>query len=188
MDRPTFFTASTTRRIFAYMIDQLVISLLMLPVSLQMFFALSGDGVAEISIWLLVSCGLLVFFYQWLFLYFFGRTIGKFFLGLKLVSIHGNDLGFLQAGIRALSDQLSLFFSLAPRALAFFRIDRRQLSDLVAETQVVQDFPRLLVPARRWIFASFCVIYFSISGFLTLYKTIQSTEIANGYLIFYASR
>jgi len=76
-------------------------------------------------------------------------TPGKRLLGLAVVDLRGQRLGWPQAGARFLAGSLSwLSFNLG-HALAGWRADGRALHDLIAGTRVVASTP----PPRwgRWL-------------------------------------
>lgn len=69
-----------------------------------------------------------------------GRTIGHYAVGLKIVTIDGNKPRFWQALVRRLFDMIDLF-SCFPGLVAFILVQttphKQRLGDLVAKTLVV---------------------------------------------------
>jgi uncharacterized RDD family membrane protein YckC len=173
-----YYTANTWKRIFAYLTDGAIISILILPVLLKAFQSYAQNGFFELSWKWLVVGFVLQFLYKWLFLKLLGGTLGKLLFALRVVSVNGeSQLTWMQSFLRVFTDHFSIFFGKAPQAFMFYRFDRRHLSDWIAETRVVQFFPRRKYPHRRIFLATFLVIYLGIGGFLSAYKTYQNTEI-----------
>jgi uncharacterized RDD family membrane protein YckC len=174
-------TASTWRRVLAYGIDSIIMGLCFLPFWMQVWGSMLLDH--EVSVgwqWLGVVL-LLQLFYKWLFLYFLGGTLGKLFLGLRVVSRTGDEnLGLMQSFLRVLADGLSLFFGLAPRALALLRLDRTHVSDWVAETRVVQLAPQTMLMRRHWAVALIVVWISFFSQFSRVYQSLQSVDFEDG--------
>ena len=181
-----YYTANTWKRIFAYLLDSIFIGLLTLPMTLKAFQNYLQNNSIELE-WKWIVIGfLLQFSYQWLFLKLLGATLGMLLFGLRLISINGEPgLTWMQAFLRVFADHFSIFFGKAPQALMFYRFDRRHLSDWIAETRVVQFFPRRHHPERRLFLATFLVIYLSWSGFMSAYRTYQSSEISKWGIRFY---
>ena len=180
------YTASSWRRIIAYVIDQIIVGFLYIPVWIQVVDSwITSEAIQIEWKWLLVCFGF-QFLYKWIFLSLLGATVGKLLLGLQLVSVNTNKrANWVQCLLRIFADHLSLFFGMGPRALALMRFDRRHLSDWVAETQVKQLFPRMTHPKRRLILSLILFIYFSISGLLTASELIQRLEWDSNRLIIY---
>ena len=75
-----------------------------------------------------------------LFLRYTQASPGKLLLGLKIINLKGDKLSWKQSILRPLLTTVFgyiLFFG--AQAVAFFRPDRRQLVDLILNTQVVQE-------------------------------------------------
>jgi len=177
-------TASTWRRVLAYGIDSIIMGICFLPFWLQVWGSMLFDH--EISVgwqWLGVVL-LLQLFYKWLFLYFLGGTIGKLMLGLRVVNRTGEEgLGLMQSFLRVFADSLSIFFGLAPRALALLRLDRTHVSDWVAETRVVQLSPQRVLMRRHWL-AALVVIWISFfSQFSRVYHGLQAVDFEGGRIV-----
>ena len=186
---PDRYLASWPKRIAAYAIDSSLIWLSLLPLWLQLGATYFTTGEPTLTWnWLLAGL-LLVLFYQWMFLYFLGATIGKWIMGLRVVSIHHNqDLGLFQSLLRVLTNALSIFFGESLRALAFFRLDRRHLGDWVAETWVVQSQPLGHFPKRHWFLGLALVLMGFTSSFRDIYSLIQNVELVGDQIIFDADR
>lgn len=142
-----------TRRFYALYIDEglrLVFFLPFLPLML-------GDrekGLAALALAIVTSLAFRV-----CCLYFLGGSVGKLVCGLRVVDRGtGGPLEPIQAMLRVLADELSLFFAFAPRALVYFRWDRTHLSDWCAETRVVSLKEQSFIPKLRPVTGSVLVI------------------------------
>lgn len=182
-------TASTGRRVMAFLVDSIIGTLFMIPVWVQLLFSYFSGGLERGALaveprWILLS-GLLIFFYRWLFVFFLGGTIGKLLTGLRVISVHNptESLGLFQSFLRALTDGLSLFFGQSLRALAFLRYDRTHVSDWVAETRVVQFVPRKRLPQRRVWLAIFLVLISFWDAFQGIYMIIHRVHLDSGQLV-----
>lgn len=178
-------TASTWRRLAAYWMDSMVLGLCLLPFWFQVWGALVWGSEIAVSWRWLVAGVLLQLFYKWTFLYFMGGTLGKLIMGLRVVPRWDSqaDLGLFQSLLRVLTDALSIFFGMAPRALALLRLDRTHISDWVAETRVVQLDPQKQIMRRHWAVA-LLVIWVSFFGqFSDLYRRLQHIEFEGGQIV-----
>jgi uncharacterized RDD family membrane protein YckC len=177
---------SLFRRIVAFGIDSWIAGLFFLPVWIQLMGSLIRVGQMEVEIqWLLVCYGM-QFLYSWFFLYFLGGTLGKLMMGLRVVPARDPqvELGLFQSFLRVLTDQLSLFFGQALRALALVRLDRTHVSDWVAETRVVQLKPVNFKPRRHVLLALFIGVMSLTSQFREVDRIIQRVEFSEGRVIF----
>jgi len=182
----TYFTASTFRRTIAFVIDQVIILILFLPVGLESLNSYLVQGNFSVDLRWILACFLMKFFYQWLFLYFLGGTLGKLTMGVRLIPIHAGEnlsLGLMQSFIRVLADELSLFFGQGLKMLALLRLDRTHVSDWVAETRVVQFHPRLHRPRRRVILGIGLCFILSMQTLKGVYSTLQKTSLQRGQLV-----
>jgi uncharacterized RDD family membrane protein YckC len=190
---PHYFVASWPKRITAYWIDSIITWFCLLPVWIQLIGTYFTDGAPILSVkWLIVGI-LLALFYQWMFLYFLGGTLGKLLVGLRVVSIHqsqefGQDLGLFQSLLRVLTNGLSIFFGDALRALAFLRLDRRHVGDWVAETRVVQSTPLGHFPRRHWVLGIVIFFLSFTSSFRDFYTLLQKVEVVGDQIVYDADR
>ncbi len=169
--------AETWRRLLAYFVDQFIRALFFIPVFIQVSSAWFHDRSFQVSWFWLGVCVLVDISYQVFFLKMLGATIGKMIFGLRVVNYRKTEnLQWLQCFLRVLTDHFSIFFGQAFRILAFFRFDRRHVSDWVAETQVVQFKPRENLARPRVFMGTLLFLYFFISGFYSAYRLIQRSE------------
>lgn len=157
---------STWNRLWAYSIDKTIMSLFLLPVVLAKVRLFLSGAPVFISLWTLVYIMLVPMIYEFLFLLFFQRTPGKWLFGLTVVPrFHADEpLHWTRCLLRALTSRLSIFFAIAPFALAFFKYDRTHLSDWVAETRVVQNKTRSERPRIRWVVGFLLITMYAWQG------------------------
>ncbi len=179
------YTAEGWRRVFAWVIDSSLSSLFYLPIWVQLGFLLGPTTQHTLSLSLLLLCFALQFCFRWMVLYFLAASPGKLLFGLRVVNAHEPEspLGLTQSFLRVLADHLSLFFGDALRILAWFRFDRTHVSDWVAETRVVQDWPRKRIPRRRILVASLGFIFLLQSGWSQAYFLFRRIDYKNGVLV-----
>jgi uncharacterized RDD family membrane protein YckC len=97
-----------------------------------------------------------------------GGSPGKMLFGLRIVDAKSKKpISWRQSILRTISSWLNLLFGIAPVLVALLRLDRRQLSDLIAGTVVVQGQPRNSPPQVRRILASVLIVLFGISGLIS---------------------
>lgn len=176
----TFFVPETSRRLWAYFIDQVLVVILSFPLWSSSFAALiMGEEIfVSIPVFLLI-----IFFpglYDFIFVALFGRTPGKWMMNMWIVPAADSQrpLHWTQALLRALCGRLSLFFSWAIFCLAFFRYDRTHLCDWVAETRVVQE----KAPPRRFklhpIVGSVLLVLYLIEGLAQAAQVLKRLDLA----------
>ena len=159
------------------MVDNTIVSILLIPLWIQMLSSWSKTQTVYVEWKWLILCFLLQFFYRWIFLAVFGGTLGKMIFGLRVVNKKdGQPVTYLQSLIRVICDHFSFFFAEAFKALLFLRIDRTHLSDWIAETQVRQATPRTHKPERRVLLTLVLFFYFFTAGFLSIYHRFNRAE------------
>lgn len=175
------FVPSTWRRFFAYGIDQLVILPFYLPFAGIFFRLMFSDDDVYISLTQLFILFLMPAIYEFVFLVMLQATPGKWLLGLKVVPANNSaeKLHWSQCLMRPLVGRLSLFFSLAVYALAFFRYDRTHLCDWVAETRVVQGSPRPKPARLRWILGTLLVLGYVYEGLASAQLILNTIDWGN---------
>lgn len=177
-----FYTASTWKRLFAFWIDSIIAGFFYAPMWVPFIKgAIYQDEVIFLSWTLIAAC--VVFRLAWdvACLYILSATPGKLLLGLKVISL-GNSSGklsFVQCLLRVFADQLSFFFGIAPRALALLRLDRRHVSDWLAETKVVQKIPRENAPERRVFLVVVLVVFGLFGRMVEVYRMFQQVTISS---------
>ena len=122
--------ASFSRRLLAYNLDLTIFIILAIPTSILI----------ENNTILYGACALIVILYHALFESSpWQATPGKKQGKMKVVTVSGDRLNFLQASVRILCKFLSLVLFFAGFFMIYFRMDRRGLHDLLAGTQVIDQ-------------------------------------------------
>lgn len=141
------------RRFYAFYIDEGLRVTFFLP------FLLLALGNREKSLAGLALAVVTYLAFRMCCLYFLGGSVGKLACGLRVVDRGtGGPLEPIQALLRVLADELSVFFAFAPRALVYFRWDRTHLSDWIAETRVVSLKEQSFIPRLRPVTGSILVL------------------------------
>jgi len=121
---------SVLRRFAAYAIDNLLLAAICV-----LTFILLQEASLLVAFWI---CVMFAFLLRPMCELFFGRTIGKFLTGLKVLSTDFQPIGFLQAIVRFLCLFLEVSFVIG---IVTFLIDKkgRRIGDLLAGTVVVHQ-------------------------------------------------
>jgi uncharacterized RDD family membrane protein YckC len=160
------FLPSTYRRLGAEFIDLIVcVMVFALGVLVATTQGYEPDYLAFDSWSFLLGFALLRIIYEVFQLRFQGATLGKRVLGLRVVSLPFGyrSLPWMICWIRTLTKRLDVFVNMLPQLFAFYRSDRRQLADQIAETQVIQDRQRPTFPRPRPILATLLIIFTIVS-------------------------
>ncbi len=148
-----------SRRFYAFYADEGLRITFFLPfVLLSMGENLFRPEAQNLSWQGLLLAVVIYFGFRVLSLYLLGGSVGKILLGLRVINRNGGELTLMQALLRTLADELSIFFAFAPRALAYFRWDRTHLSDWIAETRVVSLKEQNFFPEARPLVGSVLVV------------------------------
>lgn len=176
------YVPSTWKRLIAQGIDQFVRVFFYIPFAKPFFLLLFTDESVQISI-----VQFLVFFsvpaiYEFVFLILMQATPGKWIMGLKVVprSHPADKLDWQQCVLRPLMGRMSLFFSWAMYATAFFRYDRTHAVDWVAETRVVQFTPRVTRTRIRWFLGSLLVVVNVYEGLVSARGILNAIDWESG--------
>ena len=173
---------STWKRLFAHGIDQVLKMILYFPFAKSFFLRVFTDEEVSISLLQLLVMLLIPVVYEAVFLFLYQATPGKWLLGLRVVPAWNSEekLHWQQAVLRSFAERLTLFFSWAPYALAFFRYDRTHLFDWLAETRVVQSSPRISLPQIRWFLGLLLVVVYLYEGLITAGHLVNSIDWSSG--------
>lgn len=182
----TYYIPSTFDRIFARLIDAVGEFILMSPVLMKTSF--NGFSIEGLKLhWLqLVYIVFVRLGYEFVSVFLFDTTPGKWVMGLKIVPArdHGQGLGWQDVLSRVLICRLSLFFSWAIYALMFFRYDRTHLADWVAGTRVVSDRPRRNHAEVRILQGALLICLYLDAGITNAIEMASSVHVENGQVLF----
>lgn len=153
------YVASTTRRISAHVMDEIIGSIFWIPLLVYIWKHSSESPSVIISWKWILGLWAARMTYEILCIYVLQALPGQQFFGLKIKSTHRPDmeLGLMQITIRVFIAQLKYIFGPAIYFMALFHPERQHLGDIIAETQVVQFGDRTFHPKVRFILGSFLV-------------------------------
>jgi uncharacterized RDD family membrane protein YckC len=172
------YVPSTWRRLWAHLLDTAFSTVMYLPFFGIFYKLIFTNDEVHASLMQVGIMFLIPAVYEFIFLALMQATPGKWLMGLKVVPNHNPDLK-LELGqclLRPLTARLSVIFSLAIYALAFFRYDRTHLCDWVAETRVVQFKPRPSLPRIRWALGVLFILSHSYEGLGSASKILQQVD------------
>ena len=122
LQREGFFPSRFSKRVYAYTIDELLVSMIIFAAFFNQFIAVSGDMMAIIAL----TNSMIFYFiilktaYHTIFIHIYGKTIGKMIARIRAVDIYSLDnpswsKSFLRAVIRNFDEMffyLGMFFAL----------------------------------------------------------------------------
>ena len=140
--------AGILSRGIAYILDSLLIGagILLLMVPMGLFIWLIGDNITGwmVAVVILVMLIFIITVFSYVLCYnillegYFGRTIGKYILGLKVLKESGTKIGYREAILRNIPKYVGNFIIVdALIMLVFFNKDKQRAFDKVADTIVV---------------------------------------------------
>lgn len=169
---------SSWDRGWAFSIDGLITMALLSPITLPALFKLLQQQQVIVP-WPAVIFYLSIsFFYEVVFTYIWGRTPGKWMIGLRVVPVDNKrqKLKLSEAILRALSDRLTLFFGNAPYFFAWYRYDRTHVLDWIAGTRVVAAKPRAEKAKLRPVLATVLIVYSIVVSWRDITRTVASLK------------
>ena len=136
-----FFVGTSIQRFVARLIDGFIAFGFFMPLAFYVFTHEKYDiALSSMTGTMLTVLGMgLSFLYEPLCLIIFSSTPGKMSLGLKVVTVDGDNLSIKHAFVRSISYYLiSVFAGLLFYVFAFMSSQRRQLADFISGTRVVR--------------------------------------------------
>ena len=137
--------ASFTRRAVAFIVDFIIATLVSVPILIIVANTLEHFGFVKKDLRLVFDFGhwysiiLLVLYFSLSIYYGNGKTLGKRLMGIRVVSVVHEKIGFWHAVERALGYGAS-FLEFGFGFLQYFiDANRRTVHDRIAETIVIQD-------------------------------------------------
>lgn len=137
--------AGPVRRALSFAIDITLFCLVVAGVTVALSIAGVGLGPVAIAAWLIF-----MFFMYWLFFgaqewFFRGRTLGKWALGLRVITVEGQPINALQAIMRSLLRAPDFVLPIIDLVTMSLNDRFQRLGDLVCGTVVVFE-------ERQWLF------------------------------------
>lgn len=177
---------SSALRIWAKVIDNLIVAVFLFPAFGWLAFSLFGSESLWISWPFVIYLVLVPLLYEALSLWIFGTSFGKWVFFLKVVQSRDSrrSLTLGQAMVRALAGRLSLFFSHAVQALALFKYNRTHLADWLSGSRVVTTRPRPKQARLHWIVGSIAVAVFAWSGLMFAILMLQHLDFTSAGLYY----
>jgi len=131
--------ASSKKRIFSFVIDDIIISLFLLAIFYNQIMNLnSAEDIQAFMAANLFTIMLLKVAYHTLFVWQNGMTLGKYIMKIRVISEDGySGVSFGVAFIRALVRLISEFFFYLGFVMAFFVPNMQTLHDKIGRTLVV---------------------------------------------------
>ncbi len=132
--------ASMQNRLKAYIVDDLLMTLIILVMLWDVIAASSGDFATVLEImnsnfWQLI---IMKFFYHFFFIWYYGATLGKMYAKIRVIDYDNfGRVGVMASVIRSVSRILSEMFFYVGFFLAYFNPERQTFQDKVSKTLVV---------------------------------------------------
>lgn len=127
-------------RLKAYIVDDLLMTLIILVMLWDVIAASSGDFATVLEImnsnfWQLI---IMKFFYHFFFIWYYGATLGKMYAKIRVIDYDNfGRVGVMASVIRSVSRILSEMFFYVGFFLAYFNPERQTFQDKVSKTLVV---------------------------------------------------
>jgi uncharacterized RDD family membrane protein YckC len=152
--------AGPVTRLIAFVLDALIVTITFTAIVAGVTFLVELIGSNQIEVqqglWYVVGFSVWAFVYLWLSIAIFGKTLGKTFMGVRVVGRDGSvALHGRQAFVRALTYPLSFVIVGIGLLGVVFGRERRAWHDHFARTAVVYDWgsrdARLSTPLAAWL-------------------------------------
>lgn len=167
MSTKTIFIPSTANRLWARMIDAVVIWIFLVPAFgwSYGFFFIPGE-VVSIPWALFIYLAVVPIAYEALSIWIFGQTAGKWVFSLHVVSASDDrrPVTGWESLLRAVAGRFTLIFSQAVYAFMFFRYDRTHLADWIAGSRVITSRARPDRSRVRPFLAGLSILLFGVVG------------------------
>lgn len=134
--------ASVFERFFAFVIDYAPV-LVLLQAGFWVLLNLTGSELnLTAGLGLFFAAHALFVLYEVIFTSGGRRTLGKFLLGIRVVSKNGANLSFFGAFMRVIGYYIGIVLVFIPFSFAFFNAKRRAFHDFLAGSIVVETRPK----------------------------------------------
>ncbi len=141
LQREGYKTASLMKRAISMMIDDFLISFLIVIAFLDSFSnAKTFEEVMTITDKLIIYIFIAYTLYHWIFVAIYGKTIGKIITKIKVIDTQTFDKpDFFRSFIRSVFRNFDEMFFYAGMMVAFFDPYNRALHDIIGRCVVVED-------------------------------------------------
>jgi len=132
--------ASMLSRTFAFIIDDVIISILIMFIYWDNIFVIIDDTEALIQFIqsILIPFMILKVIYHTFFVWYYGATIGKKIIKIRVIDAnHWGGITIFQAFLRAFGRAISELFYYIGFIIAFFNDGRKTFHDFIGKTLVV---------------------------------------------------
>jgi len=137
--------AGPVRRALSFAIDITLFCLVFCVVSVGLTIAGIGLGPVAVALWLIFIFLMYWFYFGFQEWYFRGRTLGKWALGLRVITIEGQPINALQAIMRSLLRSPDFILPIIDLVTMSINDRFQRLGDIVCGTVVVFE-------ERQWLF------------------------------------
>lgn len=152
--------AGFARRLAAYLIDYVLVG--MVSVVIGIFFGLMGDPGATASV---LSFFIYVGYFAGMESSEWQATIGKRFIGIRVVNEYGMRISFWHAVGRYVAAAVNWVLFGLGYLLILFTSEKQGLHDLIVRTNVVLDDPsEVSPPTRVWVIIGVWVGLMALAG------------------------
>ena len=175
-----FNIPSIRGRLLAKIFDEGIVLIINFPLWIRIFHSYERSEV------LILHWGLVVYYfaskstYEWFSTYFWGATIGKYLMGLRVIPCdhRTQHLGFSQALLRVLCNQLDIYVGWALYVVALGRFDRTHVADWIADTRVIEIAPSSPGPIKIYPFVVLVLFsFFLFQGLSGAVEFLQSFDL-----------
>ena len=140
LDREGLRIARDDKRILAFVIDDIIISLLITAVFYNQIIALKGDmeGVRNLFSDMFIYISVIIILYQTIFTSMYGASIGKIICKIKIIKIDTLDKpNLFESFFRSLLRSVGCSLLYIPLLIAFATPLRRAMHDIFSKTIVI---------------------------------------------------
>lgn len=133
--------ASLRRRGLAFVIDDLLVTFITIVIFWDALMRASSDANSMMTLMqveLVMPLITLKFFYQFVFVWYYGATVGKMIMKIRVIdSEHWGRVSIISSAFRAVGRVVSEMFFYIGFAIGFFNEGRKTFHDFAGKTLVV---------------------------------------------------
>ncbi|RLA74503.1 MAG: RDD family protein [Epsilonproteobacteria bacterium] len=132
--------ATTRTRAIAFVVDDILITLVAIAVLWDSLVGVNSDNITSIINDNLLKIVFLKFVYHTLFVWYYGATIGKIVVKIRVVDFDTyKNISLLKSAIRAVGRVISEFYFYIGFTIAFFTASRQTFHDKLSKTLVIKN-------------------------------------------------